>query len=96
MIREKSILRKEICSALNLDDYETARSIMMSICKDEDFARRKNWTHGETEFLMHHVESLGLEKACKVVAKKINRTVLGVKKKYHSEIRKLEKELITC
>ena len=96
MIREKSLLRKQICVAINQNDYETARNIMNTICKNEQFTRRK-WLKDEAEFLMHHVEALGFEKACKVVAKKFNRTVLGTKKKYRNEIKKLnEKEFVTC
>lgn len=97
MIREKSIARKQICLAISENDFETARSIMASICKDETFTRGKKWTNEETEFLMHHVQAVGLDEACKVVGKKLNRTSLAVNKKYHSEIRKLKgKGLLVC
>lgn len=91
MIREKSILRKRICSAINEEDFETAHQIMSVICKDEQFTRRK-WLADETEYLMHHVDALGLEKACKVVGKKLNRARLSVSKKYHSELKRLKEE----
>ena len=96
MIREKSILRKQICVAINLNEYERARNMMSTICKDEIFTRR-NWSNEETEYLMHHVEAIGYEKAIKIVAEKLGRTQLSAKKKYHSEMKKMnEKELITC
>ena len=96
MIREKSILRKQICVAINLNDYETARNMMSTICKDEIFTRR-NWSNEETEYLMQHVEAIGYKEAIKRVAEKLGRTQLSAKKKYHSEIKKMnEKELVTC
>ena len=87
MIREKSILRKQICVAINLNDYETARNMMSTICKDEIFTRR-NWSNEETEYLMQHVEAIGYKEAIKRVAEKLGRTQLSAKKKYHSEIKK--------
>ena len=87
MIREKSLLRKQICVAINLNEYERARSIMTSICNDEIFTRR-NWSNEETEYLMHHVEAIGYKEAIKRVAEKLGRTQLSAKKKYHSEIKK--------
>ena len=96
MIREKSLIRKQICLAANQDDYKTARILMSSICNDEVFSRR-NWNDNETEYLMNHVEAIGYEKAIKRVAKKLNRTQLSAKKKYANEIRKLKgKGSVTC
>jgi len=96
LIREKSLIRKQICVAINQNDYETARSMMTSICNDEIFTRR-NWSNEETEYLMQHVASLGYDEAIKRVAEKLGRTQLSAKKKYHSEIKKMnEKELVTC
>ena len=96
MIREKSLLRKQICVAINLNDYERARNIMSTICKDEIFTRR-NWSNEETEYLMQHVKAIGYDKAIKKVAKKLGRTQLSVKKKYYNEIKKMkEKGLVTC
>ena len=87
MIREKSLIRKQICLAANQDDYKTARILMSSICKDEIFTRR-NWSNEDTEYLMQHVKAIGYDEAIKRVAKKLNRTQLSVKKKHASEIRK--------
>ena len=89
MIREKSLLRKQICVAINLNDYETARSIMTSICKNEIFTRR-NWSNEETEYLMNHVKSIGYEKAIKRVAEKLGRTQLSAKKKHANEIKRMK------
>ena len=91
MIREKSLIRKQICLAANQDDYETARNMMSTICTDEVFTRR-NWSNEETEYLMQHVKAIGYDEAIKRVAKKLNRTQLSVKKKYASEIRKLKEK----
>ena len=90
MIREKSLIRKQICLAANQDDYKTARILMSSICTDEVFTRR-NWSNEETEYLMQHVKAIGYDEAIKRVAKKLNRTQLNVKKKYANEMRKLNK-----
>jgi len=90
LIREKSLIRKQICLAANQEDYETARVLMSSICTDEVFTRR-NWNDNETEYLMQHVASLGYDEAIKRVAKKLNRTQLSVKKKHANEMRKLNK-----
>ena len=87
MIKEKSLLRKQICLAANQDDYKTARILMSSICKDEVFSRR-NWNDNETEYLMNHIQAIGYDKAIKRVAKKLNRTQLNVKKKHANEIKK--------
>ena len=95
MIREKTIARKQICLAISENDFETARILMSDICTDETF-RRKSWSDDETEFLMNHVEALGLDEACKVVGKKLDRTTLSANKKYHSEMRKARKGLMMC
>ena len=96
MIREKSLIRKQICVAINLNEYERARNMMSIICKNEIFTRR-NWSNEETEYLMNHVKAIGYDEAIKRVAEKLNRTQLSAKKKYHNEIKKMkEKELVTC
>ena len=96
MIREKSLLRKQICVAINLNEYERARSIMTSICNDEIFTRR-NWSNEETEYLMNHIQAIGYKEAIKRVAEKLNRTQLAVKKKHANEIKRMKKkELVTC
>ena len=82
-------MRKQICLAINKNDYETARNMMSTICNDEVFTRR-NWSNEETEYLMQHVASLGYDEAIKRVGKKLNRTQLSVKKKYANEMRKLK------
>ena len=89
MIREKSLIRKQICLAINKNDFETARNMMSTICAEEVF-RRRNWSEDDTEYLMQHVSSLGYDEAIKRVAKKLKRTQLSAKKKYASEIRKLK------
>lgn len=97
MIREKEFLRKQVYVALNQEDFETARSIMSKICADQEFPRQNRWTEDEVEFLMHHVSALGVERGCKVVAKKLDRTVLGVRKKYGNELKKAkQKGLVVC
>lgn len=88
MIKEKSILRKQICLALSENDFETARNIMSKICADQVFVKQSKWSKDEAEFLMHHVSALGVEKGCKAVAKKLDRTLLSVKKKYAFEMKK--------
>ena len=90
MIREKSLIRKQICLAANQDDYKTARILMSSICNDEIFTRR-NWNDNDTEYLMNHIQAIGYDEAIKRVAKKLGRTQLSVKKKYANEMRKLNK-----
>ena len=99
MIKEKTILRKQVCLAISDNDFETARNIMSTLCNDEVFTRR-NWNDNETEYLMNHVEAIGYEKAIKRVAKKLDRTRLSASKKYHSEIKRLkekaEKGVKTC
>jgi len=96
LIREKSLLRKQICVAINQNDFETARNIMSTICNDEIFTRR-NWSNEETEYLMNHIQAIGYKEAIKIVAKKLNRTQLAVKKKYANEIKRMKKkELVTC
>ena len=90
MIKEKTILRKQVCLAISDNDFETARNIMSTLCNDEIFTRR-NWSNEETEYLMQHVEAIGYDEAIKRVAKKLKRTQLAVKKKYASEMRKLNK-----
>jgi len=89
LIREKSILRKRICVAINLNDYERARNMMSTICKDEIFTRR-NWSNEETEYLMQHVKAIGYDKAIKRVAEKLGRTQLSAKKKYANEIKRMK------
>jgi len=91
LIREKSLLRKQICVAINQNDYEAARNMMSTICKDEVFTRR-NWSEDDTEYLMQHVASLGYDEAIKRVGKKLNRNQLSVKKKYAREMRKLKEK----
>jgi len=90
LIREKSLLRKQICVAINLNDYETARKLMDTLCEDNK-PLRKRWYDEDTEYLMQHVEELGCKKAIKVVAKKLDRTILNVKEKYDREMRKRAK-----
>lgn len=91
MLREKSLIRKQICLAANQDDFNTAQILMSSICNDEVFTRR-NWTIDETEYLMQHVASLGYDEAIKRVSKKLDRTRLSASKKYHSEIKRLKEK----
>ena len=96
MIREKSLIRKQICVAINLNEYERARNMMSTICNDEIFTRR-NWSNEETEYLMNHIQAIGYKEVIKRVAEKLNRTQLAVKKKYANEIKRMkEKELVTC
>jgi len=96
LIREKSLIRKQICVAINQNDFNTAQILMSSICTDEVF-RRRNWSEDDTEYLMQHVASLGCDEAIKRVAKKLNITQLSVEKKYAREIKKMkEKGSVTC
>jgi len=89
LIKEKTILRKQVCLAISDNDFETARNIMSTLCNDEVFTRR-NWNDNETEYLMQHVEAMGYDEAIKRVAKKLNRTQLSVKKKHANEIKRMK------
>jgi len=96
LIREKSLIRKQICVAINQNDFNTAQILMSSICKDEIFTRR-NWSNEDTEYLMQHVKAIGYDEAIKRVAKKLKKTQLSVEKKYAREIKKVkEKGAVTC
>ena len=90
MIREKSLLRKQICVAINLNDYETARKLMDTLCEDNK-PLRKRWYDEDVEYLMRHVEEHGYQKAIRIVAEKLGRKKLNVKGKYDREMRKRAK-----
>lgn len=68
-------------------DYATAQKYMNVICKTVKNPTQRRWTKDEEEFLMHHVNSLGLEKACEVVGKKLNRNKSAVRAKYYKILR---------
>ena len=90
MIREKSLLRKQICVAINLNDYETARKLMDTLCEDNK-PLRKRWYDEDVKYLMRHVEEHGYQKAIRIVAEKLGRKKLNVKEKYDREMRKRAK-----
>ena len=88
----KTLIRKQICFALNQDNIEVARSLMSKLCKKS--SGNRNWTNEEKEFLIHHVNALGFEEGCKKVASKLDRAITSVKKQYRLVTK--EKDLPHC
>lgn len=84
MIREKSLIRKQITEAIDREDFATAQHYMQSICKDEKQKSQRRWTKDEEEYLLLHVESVGLNEACRIVAKKLERSREAVRAKYYA------------
>ena len=83
---DKTLIRKQICFALNQDNIEVARLLMSKLCKKS--SGNRNWTNDEKEFLIHHVNALGFEEGCKKVASKLDRAITSVKKQYSIEMKK--------
>ena len=81
MTREdKKRLRLQICKAINSNEIEKAKQMMSALCPEIHNPRSKRWSSEEKEFLNFHIETLGNAVACKVVAKKLNRTLSAVRK----------------